>query len=302
MKWIYWIPGTLGAAALVVITLMLFQVNVTEYAVVTQFGQPVRALSEPGLYGKWPDPVQNVLRISRQLQVFNLPQTELLTADKKNIVVEAYATWNVHDPLLFYKSVRDPAGAAQRLNDILSAELAVATGQVELAQMATVDPTQVKIPALMASVRERASSRTTLYGFTVTDVRLKLLSFPQANLNSVFQRMKSERESIARQLRSEGAEEAAKIRAKADTEKSQILAEAQRQAEETRGQADANAIRIYATAFQKDPEFYRFLRTLQSYQTFIDQNTTLILPSDSELLKYLTPGSISAAKPAANSR
>ena len=302
VKWIRWIPWALVAVALVAVTLMLFQVDVTEYAVVTQFGQPVRAITEPGLYNKLPDPVQSVLRISRQLQVFNLPQTELLTSDKKNIIVEAYATWNVQDPLLFYKSVRDADGAARRLQDILSAELAAATGQVELAQLATVDATQIKLPAMMANVRERASNRTTQYGFTVGDVRLKLLSFPQANLNSVFQRMKSDREAIARQLRSEGTEEAAKIRAKADADKAQILAEAQRKAEEIRGQADADAIRIYAAAFQKDPEFYRFLRTLQAYQTFIDQNTTLILPSDSELLKYLNPSAITSTRPITTTR
>ena len=295
MKWTRWTLWVVGAAALIAVTLALFEVDITEYAIVTQFGQPVRALTEPGLYAKWPDPVQSVLRISRQLQVFSLPQTEFLTSDKKNIVVEGYATWSVQDPLLFYKTVRDADGASRRLQDILSAELGAAVGQAELAQLATIDLTQIKLPALMAGARDRASNRTALYGFTVSDVRLKQLTFPQANLNSVYQRMKSEREAIARQLRSEGTEEAAKIRAKADADKAQILAEAQRKAEETRGQADADAIRIYAAAFQKDPELYRFLRTLQAYQTFIDQNTTLILPTDSELLKYLIPSGITSS-------
>lgn len=297
MKWFRWLPLAIVAGALIAITLVLFQVETTEYAIVTQFGQPVRVLTEAGLYAKWPDPVQSVLRISRQLQVFNLLQTEFLTSDKKNILVEAYATWNVQDPLLFYKSVRDKDGAARRLTDILTAELGAGIGQTELTQLATVDAPRIKLPALMTAVRERASNRTTPYGFTVSDVRLKLLSFPQANVTSVYQRMKSEREAIARQLRSEGTEEAAKIRAKADAEKAQILAEAQRKAENIRGQADADAIRIYAAAFQKDPDFYGFLRTLQAYQTFIDQNTTFILPSDSELLKYLKPPPVPSTKP-----
>lgn len=298
MKWFRWIPWIFIAAAIVGVTLVLFQVDVTEYAVVTQFGQPVRAITDAGLYAKLPDPIQSVLRINRQLQVFNLPKTELLTSDKKNIVVEAYATWQVQDPLLFYKSTRDADGAARRLADILAAEFGVAVGQVELAQLATVDAAQIKLANMSQSVRDGAASRTAPYGFTVSDVRVKQLTFPDANLNSVYQRMKAEREAIARQLRSEGTEEAAKIRAKADADRAQILADAQQESEEIRGSADAQSIRIYADAFQKDPEFYRFLRTLESYQTIIDTNTTLILPSDSELLQYLNPSSVGASVPA----
>ncbi|HLB47349.1 MAG TPA: protease modulator HflC [Anaerolineales bacterium] len=275
--------------------LVFFQVDATEAAIVTQFGQPVRVLTAPGLYAKFPDPIQSVVRLNTQLQIYNLPQTEFLTADKKNIVVEAYATWKVIDPLAFLKSVRDPVGAETRLADIVASELGVALGQVELGQIVTVNTAQLKLPNTLASITQGATARTTPYGFAVTDVRLKLLTFPQANLISVFQRMKAEREAIARQFRSEGAEQAAKIRAGADAQKAQILADANQQAAEIRGQADAEAIAIYAAAFQKDAEFYRFLRTLQSYETFVDENTTLILPSDSELLKYLNPANVAAS-------
>ncbi len=295
MKLFRWIPWILIAAAIVGVTLVLFQVDTTEYAVVTQFGQPVRAITDAGLYAKLPDPIQSVLRINRQLQVFNLAKTELLTSDKKNIQLEAYATWQVQDPLLFYKSTRDAAGAERRLTDILAAEFGVAVGQVELAQLATTDAAQIKLANVMQSVRDGAANRTAPYGFTISDVRVKQLTFPDANLNSVYQRMKAEREAIARQLRSEGTEDAAKIRAKADADRAQILADAQQKSEEIRGNADAQSIRIYADAFQKDPEFYKFLRTLQSYQTIIDANTTLILPSDSELLQYLNPSSVGAS-------
>lgn len=141
----------------------------------------------------------------------------------------------------------------------------------------------------MNAVKERAAARTGAYGFTVTDVQLKELTFPEANLTSVFQRMRSEREAIARQFRSEGAEEAARIRAEADTEKAKILAAANRESSETRGTADAEAIAIYASSFGKDKDFYRFSRTLEAYDKFIDEGTTLILPADSELLQYLDP-------------
>ena len=269
--------------------LVFFQVDATENAIVTQFGQPVRVVTSPGLYAKLPDPFQSVMHINNQLRLYNLPQTEFLTADKKNIVLEAYATWKVTDPLMFLKSVRDPIGAETRLADVIASELGVALGQVELGQLVTVETEQLKLSNTLSAVAMAAANRTEQYGFTVTDVRLKQLTFPQANLTSVFQRMKAEREAIARQFRSEGTEQAAKIRAAADAERAKILADANQKAAEIRGQADAEAIAIYANAFGKDPEFYQFLRTLQSYEVFVDNNTTLILPSDSELLRYLNP-------------
>lgn len=282
------------ALAFLAVNLVFFQVDATEAAIVTQFGNPVRVVSQPGLNAKLPEPFQNVTRVNTQLHLFNLPQTEFLTSDKKNIVVEAYATWKVTDPLLFLKTVRDSVGAETRLADILAAELGAALGQVELNRLVTVDAAQLKLPQVLDAVGTGASDRTTQYGFEVSDVRLKQLTFPQSNLTSVFQRMKAEREAIARQFRSEGTEQAAKIRAGADTEKAQILADANEASARVRGQADADAIAIYAEAFQKDPELYRFLRTLQSYEKLVDNNTTLILPSDSELLKYLNPANVTA--------
>lgn len=271
------------------VSLVFFQVNATEAAIVTQFGEPVQVITEPGLYRKLPDPFQTVIRINQQLQIYNLPQTEFLTADKKNIVLEAYATWEVVDALTFLKTVGEPVGAETRLADILASELGATLGQVELGQLVTVDAEQLRLPEMLATVTAGAAARTEAFGFRVTDVRLKQLTFPQANLTSVFQRMRAERESIARQFRAEGTEQAAGIRAAADAERAQILADAEQQAAEIRGQADAGAIAIYAEAFGKDLEFYRFLRTLESYEAFMDNSTTLVLPSDSELLEYLNP-------------
>lgn len=301
MRTVRYLALGLVALSFLIANLVFFQVDATEVAIVTQFGQPVRVIAEPGLYAKLPDPIQSVVRINAQLRVYNLPQTEFLTADKKNIVVEAYATWQVTDALAFLKTVREPVGAEIRLADILASELGVALGQVELGRLVTVDTAQLQLPETLAAVTRGAAGRTTRYGFVVTDVRLKQLTFPQANLTSVFQRMQAEREAIARQFRSEGTEQAARIRAGADTEKAQILADANQQAAEIRGQADAEAIAIYAAAFGKDPEFYRFLRTLQSYESFVDESTTLILPSDSELLQYLNPGNVAAGADSAGS-
>lgn len=283
-------------------TLIFFQVDATEAAIVTQFGEPVRVITEPGLYAKLPDPLQSVVRVNTQLQLYNLPQTEFLTADKKNIVVETYATWQVTDPLAFLKTVRDPIGAETRLADIIASELGASLGQVELAQLVTVETEEMRLPDMLTAVTEGAANRTGDFGFTVTDVRLKQLTFPQANLTSVYQRMRAEREAIARQFRSEGTEQAAGIRAAADAEKAQILADANEEAANVRGQADAEAIATYAQAYGQDLEFYQFLRTLESYQAFIDENTTLILPSNSELLRYLNPTNGNTAPPLATTQ
>lgn len=275
--------------AFVAVNLIFFTVDTTEYAIVTQFGNPIRAITQPGLYLKLPDPVESVQTINRQLQIYNLPQIELLTQDKKNVVIEAYATWQVTDPLQFIKAVRDISGAETRLADILASEVGVALGQVPLNQLVTTEAETMQLSAMLAGVTQATDGRASQYGFTVTDVRLRLLTFPEANQASVFQRMRAEREAIARQFRSEGTEQAAIIRAKADTEKATLLAEANQQAQTLRGEADAEAIRIYAEAFGQDPEFYRFLRTLESYKAFADEDTTLVLPTDSPLLQYLNP-------------
>ena len=296
----YLLPS-FAALAFIAVTLVFYQVDTTEYVIVTQFGNPVRAVTSPGLYTKLPDPVQSVIRLNNRLRLYTLPQAEFLTQDKKNIVTESYATWRVTNPLLFYETVKDAPGAEARLADILASELGVALGKYALSSLVTVSTADMQLPAMMEQVRGNVDGRVNQYGFTVTDVRLKLITYPEANQASVFQRMRAERERIARQLRSEGAEEAAKIRAEAETEAATIRAEAQREAEATRGTADAEAIKIYAEAYGKDEEFYRFLRTLQSYDAFIDEGTTLILPADSELLQFLNPQSITG-EPLAESK
>lgn len=295
----YILPA-LAALAFIVATLVFFQVDTTEYVIVTQFGDPVRAITSPGLYTKLPDPIQSAIRLNNRLRLYTLPQAEFLTQDKKNVVVETYSTWRVADPLLFLKSVRDAPGAEARLADILKSELGVALGKYDLSSLVTVEAAAMQLPAMMDQVRTNIDGRTGQYGFSVTDVRLKLITYPEANQASVFQRMRAERQRIARQLRSEGAEQAAKIRAEADTEAATIRAEAKREAESIRGTADAKAIDIYAQAYGKDEEFYRFLRTLQSYETFIDKGTTLILPTDSELLRFLNPQATTGSQPITN--
>lgn len=268
------------------VNLVFFQVDQTEHVVVTQFGKPVRAIKTPGLYWKLPDPVQTVQRFDNRAMVFSPDQTEFLTQDKKNIITQAYAVWKIEDPVRFMKTVRNSTGAQDRLTDILSSELGVAFGQYDLSSLVTTAESGVKLPEMMARVSRVCNEKTTPYGVSVADVRVRVLNFPEKNKLSVFQRMRAERERIARKYRSEGAEEAAKIRAQADKEKQILLSQAGEKAEIIKGEGDAEAIRVYAAAYRKGPEFYKFIRSLEAYEKFIDEKTTTILPSDADILKY----------------
>ena len=268
--------------------LVFYTIDETEAAVVTQFGEPIAAIVEPGLYTKWPDPIQTVRRFNKRLQVYSPQQAEYLTADKKAIRVESYAAWQLTDPTLFLVSVGDKSGAETRLADVVNAELGVALGQYDLGTLVTTKTEQSKLAELIQRVTAGADQRLQGYGMQVTDLQLKLLNFPDANRQAVFARMKAEREQIARQYRSEGSEEAAKIRAEAERQQTVLLSEAYATAEQLRGEGDAEAMRIYAQAFGQDQEFYQFIRTLESYGKFIDETSTIVLPSDSELLRYLS--------------
>lgn len=277
----------LFAVVFVAANLVFFTVDETEAAVLTQFGQPVAAITESGLYAKLPDPIQSVQRFNKRLQIYSPDQAEYLTADKKAIRVESYVGWRVADPTQFLVSVGDRSGAETRLADIVKSELGVALGQQELASLVTTQTEQFKLPGLIQQVTQGSARRAQGYGIQLVDVQLKLLNFPDANRQAVFARMKAEREQIARRYRSEGSEEAAKIRAEAERQQKVLLSEAYAKAEQLRGQGDAEAMRIYAEAFGQDPEFYQFVRTLESYGKFVDDKTTIVLPSDSELLRYL---------------
>jgi len=287
LKWTFVVVFLIFALGLS--KLVLFVVDTTEDVVITQFGRPVRSITDPGLYWKLPDPIQSLQRYDNRLQIYEAGQLEFLTRDKKDIVVDYYASWQITDPLEFMRTVRDRVGAEARLADILSSGLGVAIGEYELGDLVNVDQEKMKLRPLLASVTERCNQQTRRYGIEMVNVEMRTLNFPEKNKLSVFRRMKAEREQMARKYRSEGSEEAAKIRAEASKEEKQILSEAYKTAETIRGEGEAEAIRIYAAAYQKDPGFYRFIRTLATYEKVIDDKTTVILPANSELLQYLAP-------------
>ncbi len=283
---------SLAAAALIALTLIyrtIFTIDETQFAIVSQFGKPVRTITTAGLKLKWP--WQSLLSFEKRLMVYNPRPSEFLTKDKKNIVVDSYVAWRIADPNRFLQTVNDLTGAEMRLHDTVWAAAAAALGNTDLSALVSSRPEEVKVQDVMRQVTEQSRTRALeQYGIEIAEVRMKRLNLPEQNRESVFARMRAERERIAKQYRAEGEAEALKIRAEADKEKARIISEAYREAEKIRGDGDALSTRIYAEAYSRDPKFYKLVRTLEAYKKVIDPNTTAILSSDSELLKLLTQG------------
>ncbi len=285
-KYYLWAAAT---GAVVLLYLSFFAVRETEFVLVTQFGRPVRTITDAGLKAKWP--FQTAILFDRRLRTYNPRPSEFLTRDKKNVVIENYVVWKIQDPDRFVQTVGDATAAEMRLHDIIWSGLSAALGSHDLDSIVGTEPDKVET----ASMLDRLTALTDRealeqYGINVVDVRIKRLNLPEQNKQSVFARMRAERERIARQYRAEGEEQALSIRADADRQREEILSAAYKQAETIKGQGDAESTRIYGEAYSRNPSFYKLQRTLESYKKVLDDKTTAILSSDSELLKVLTKG------------
>ncbi|MEW6524504.1 MAG: protease modulator HflC [Bacillota bacterium] len=259
-------------------------VDETRQAVITEFGKPVRTIREAGLHFKVPF-IQAVRLFDRRVLEYDAAPTGIITRDKKTLIVDNYARWKIIDPLLLMQTVGHELGAMARLDDIIYSELRVELGKFDLDQIVSTHRSYI-----MEVVTARADFLAREYGVQILDVRIKRADLPPENEQAIYQRMRAERQRQALQYRSEGAEEAQKIRAQTDKERAILLAEAYRQSEIIRGEGDAEAIRVYAEAFQKDPDFYAFLRSLEAYRLALGGQTTLVLPHDSEFLRFLLDG------------
>ncbi len=262
--------------------LLLYMVDEKDQAVILQFGKPVKTVTESGLHFKLPWPIQTVTFFEKRILGYDSSEREILTKDKKNLVVDNYAKWRIFDPLTFMVTVRNENGAQARLDDIIYSKLREALGLHELEEIVS-----TRREELLKQVTKSCDSTAKDYGIQILDVRIKRADLPEQNKRSVYERMRAERMRIANQYRSEGEEKALKIRAITDSLKVTIMAEAYRKSEIARGEAEAKAIQIYADAFNKDPDFYEFTRTLESYKKIIDDKTVLVLPPDTDLFKYL---------------
>ena len=279
---------SLGAVLVGLASLCVFTVGGVEFAVVTQFGRPVRVESTPGLKVKLPAPFQTVARFDRRLFALVPTPREFLTLGKKNVIASGFILWRVHDPKKFMQTVFDRVGAESRLGDILFAELGAALGGAPFPAFVSTAPGEYRAEAILAGVtRQYREIAWRDYGIDVVDVRLRRLDFPEQNRASVFARMKSERIRISMQYRSEGEEEGLKIRAAGERAKSGILGEAYKLSQQIRGEGEARAAKIYAESLSQAPNFYRFVRSIDAMKKTVDKETTMVLPVDSELFQLL---------------
>tara|TARA_Y100000780_G_scaffold11826_1_gene10183 strand:+ start:811 stop:1662 length:852 start_codon:yes stop_codon:yes gene_type:complete len=270
-----------GVIAIVILSSSMFTVHMTQNAVVLELSKPKEIITEPGLYFKIPF-LQKVRYFSKQLLDNDSNPTEVITKDKKNLLVDNFTMFRIVDPLKFLETVRGERSARARLDDIIYSELRVEIGTHDLHDVVTETR-----DSIMAKVTKEANIKAAEYGIEVVEVRIKRTDLPPEVANSIFNRMRTERERIAMEYRSEGKEEATKIRAETDKEKTILVAQAYKQEQIVRGEGDAQATKIYADAFSKDQKFYTFMRSMEAYKKSLKTDTTLLMSEDSDFLGFL---------------
>jgi membrane protease subunit HflC len=281
-------PRGLGIGLLIVVLLLfflgaspLYVVDITQSAIVVELGKPVRTVTSPGLYFKIPF-IQEVTLFDKRLLTYDASAQDVITQDKKTLLIDNFAKWRIKDPLRVYQAFQTQRSALRRLDDIIYSELRVELGRHDLSEV--VSKTRSEI---MTVVTQRANEKASAYGIEIQDVRMKRADLPEQNEKAVFARMQAERERQAKQYRAEGAEEAQKIRSEAEKDREIVLAEAYKTAQELRGEGDAKAFRIYAGAYKQDQRFFEFTRSMDAYRKTLNQNTTVIMTPDSEFFRYL---------------
>ena len=277
---------TLLVLSAIILPQVLVVVDETELAIITRLGDPQRSIRSAGLYVKAPL-IDSVTKFEKRLLIFDAPAESLLTSDKKRLIIDVYARGRITDPLLFFQTVRSVTQARSRVIDIVASEL-----RREIAKDLQLDVIKTKREEIENSVRDGVRPIINELGIDIVDVRIKRADFPQAIAGSVYERMKAERKRIADRERAEGAEADLEKRAKVDREAVEIRSGARKEADIIRGEAEAEAIAIFAEAQERDPDFYRFLRSLDAYALFLGDNTTVVLPADSDLFEFLQSPSI----------
>lgn len=263
----------------------VFTVTEAEQALVVQFGEVRQSIREPGLKVKIPF-VQDVVTIDKRILDLDVPAEEVIAADQKRLVVDAFARFKIVDPKQFYISVNNEQTARARLESLINSNLRRVLGSEEFSTVLSQQRAN-----LMLRIRDLVNAEAQSLGINVVDVRIRRADLPEENSQAIYRRMQTEREREAREFRAQGAEEAQRIRAEAERRRTVLLAQARREAEILRGQGDAEAVRIYAEAFNKDPEFFEFYRSLEAYKKSLgSEDTTVVLSPKSEFLKFLTEG------------
>ena len=282
------------AAVLVVLGASIFTVDQRQHAIVFQLGEIREVIAEPGLYFKWPM-IQNVRYFDKRILTLDSPDPErFITSEKKNVLVDSFVKWKIVDPRLYYISVAgDEARAKTRLSQTVNAGL-----REEFGKRTVHDVVSGERDKIMEQMREKADLDARKIGVQIVDVRVKRVDLPTEVSESVYRRMEAERKRVANELRSEGSAEAEKIRADADKQREVIVAEAYRDAQKMKGEGDAKAAATYAQAFNQNPEFYAFYRSLEAYRnSFKSKSDVIVVEPSSDFFKYKKSVGRSSDKP-----
>ncbi|MET0605934.1 MAG: protease modulator HflC, partial [Beijerinckiaceae bacterium] len=258
-----------------------------------RFGQPQRAISEAGLYFRVPI-VDTVITMDKRILELDRPAQEVIASDQKRIVIDSFTRYRIVDPLLFFQTMQTVLGAEQRLRSIVDSTLRGVVGDATFASVVRTDRA-----ALMKKMKEEVNAQAKGFGIEIVDVRIRRADLPEQNSKAVFQRMQTERQREAADIRAQGQEQSLSIRARADREVARIRGEANQKSDEIRGAADAERNSVFAAAFNKDPDFFSFYRSMQAYETGLKAgDTRMVLSPDSDFFRYFSDPSGKRAAPA----
>ena len=283
--------GALAAVAAVAAYESFFIVDEREQAIVLQFGEPRRVVQEPGLRWKIPF-IQNVTVFDRRILLFDSPVEEIISSDRKRLIVDAFARYRIVDPLLYYQTIRFEVALRTRLGSIINDSLRQVLGGVPLQSVISDQREE-----LMARVANGVRHEALPFGLHIEDVRIRRADLPSENSEAIYRRMQTERQQEAAQIRAEGEEEARRVRAASDRDKTVILAEAERDADVLRGQGEAEKNRIFANAFGRDPDFFAFYRSMQAYEKALSaDDTTMVLSPNSQFFQFFDTDAATVAE------
>lgn len=295
------ISGIVALLLLLVVVVIgyssLFTVRETEQVLLVRLGEPVRVVTEPGLHFKAPF-VDSVISIDKRILDLENPSQEVIASDQKRLVVDAFARYRIKNALRFYQSVGTIQAANLQLTALLNASLRRVLGEATFIQVV-----KDEREALMGRIREQLDKEAEGYGIGVVDVRIRRADLPDQNSQAVYQRMQTERQREAAEFRAQGGQKAQEIRSKADREATVIVADANSEAEQIRGQGDGERNRLFADAYNKDPGFFAFYRSMSAYETGLKHNDTrFLLRPDSDFFRFFGNPSGKAANGAPNAQ
>jgi membrane protease subunit HflC len=269
------------AAAAIAVGFSAFIVSQTHRALVLQFGEPVQAIDEPGLYWRTPF-IQTVEQFDRRILDLQTDEQEVIAADQKRIIIDAFARYRINDPLAFYKAFRSEVGARQRLTAIVDSTIRSVLGRATF-----IDIVRNRRDALMKQTIKQVNDDIGNLGVEIVDVRIRRADLPEANSQAIYRRMQTERQREAAELRAQGSEQSQRIKSTADKEVTVLLANANRDSERMRGDGDAERNRIYADAFSRDKDFFAFYRSMQAYDEALKgSHTRIVVSPNSEFFRY----------------